>query len=54
MNIHRIVTAGKTLFLPAFLMAAGLLIAPDVFADGLPALTTKTMANGSQQWLPGL
>ena len=50
MNIHRIVTAGKTLFLPAFLMAAGLLIAPDVFADGLPALTTKTMANGSQQW----
>jgi flagellar biosynthetic protein FliP len=50
MNIHRIVAAGKTLILPAFLMGAGLLIAPDVIADGLPALTTKTLANGTQQW----
>lgn len=50
MKTSRILVAGKTLILPAFLMAAGLLIAPDVIADGLPAVTTKTLANGTQQW----
>lgn len=45
-----IATAGKALLLPAFLMAVGLLFAPEVLADGLPALTTKTLANGSTQW----